>query len=372
MLDLAPVARAVVGGSLAVKRGEKVWVHGWDHTTDLMSQFAIECRRVGAEVLLTVEPEELWLHSLLSSPLESLEKLSRYQSSLLEQTDVYIFTLGPRRPVPWQRIPPEKRKAASIWLDTRYDRSGFAAEWSAVAKRRGIRMLGVEATLATPERAEDVGLNYERWREVVYNGCLEDPVSILARAKRLSGRLAGENSVHVTTPQGTALTFRLDRRALDLSEALATKEKANEGVITFLPAGSIEVTIDEDSANGTLVFDQPILTPDGSMERLNAQVDAGRVTSFSVTGPRKPFREYLEADDNAGRLSFFGVGLNSKMRFGFTQDDKVLGSVVIGFGDNESKGGRNRANGKGWWGALSKATVRIGSETVMRIGHLGT
>src|SRR5438445_647960 len=97
MLDLAPVARAVVGGSLAVKRGEKVWIHGWDHTTDLMSQLAMECRRVGAEVLLTVEPEELWLHSLLSSPLESLEKLSRYQSSLLEQTDVYIFTLGLRR-----------------------------------------------------------------------------------------------------------------------------------------------------------------------------------------------------------------------------------------------------------------------------------
>ena len=79
MLDLTPVARAVVGGSLAVKRGEKVWVHGWDHTTDLMSKLAMECRRVGAEVLLTVEPEELWLHSLLSSPLESLEKLSRYQ-----------------------------------------------------------------------------------------------------------------------------------------------------------------------------------------------------------------------------------------------------------------------------------------------------
>ena len=371
MVDLASVARAVVVSSLGVHRGERVWVHGWDHAVDLMSQLAMECGRAGAEVLLTVEPEELWLHSLLSSPLESLEKLSGYQSSLLEETDVYIFTLGPRRPVPWQRIPPDRRKAASIWLDTRYDNSGFAAEWSAVAKRRGVRMLGVEATLATPERAEDLGLDYERWREAVYNGCLEDPVTILARAKKLSGRLAGDENVHVTTPQGTALTFRLDRRALDLSEALATKDKANEGIITFLPAGSIEVTIDEDSANGTLVFDQPILTPDGLMVRLNAEVDAGRVTSFSVTGPRKPFRKYLEADDNAGRLSFFGVGLNSKMRFGFTQDDKVLGGVVMGFGDNENKGGRNRANGKGWWGALSKATVRIGNETVMRIGLLG-
>src|SRR2546426_12660833 len=100
MLDLAPVARAVVGGSLAVKRGEKVWVHGWDHTTDLMSQFAIECRRGGGGGLLTVEPEEVWLHSLLSSPLESAEKLSRYQASFLEQNDVFLLTLGPKRTGP--------------------------------------------------------------------------------------------------------------------------------------------------------------------------------------------------------------------------------------------------------------------------------
>ncbi|TLX96579.1 MAG: hypothetical protein E6K96_05835 [Thaumarchaeota archaeon] len=371
MVDLASVARAVIGSSLGVQSGERVWVHGWDHTVDLMSQLAMECGRAGAEVLLTVEPEELWIHSLLSSPPESLEKLSSYQSSLLEETDVYIFTLGPRRPVPWEKIPLERRKAASIWLDTRYDRSAFASEWSAVTKRKGIRMLGVEATLATPERAEDVGLDYERWREAMYSGCLEDPASALARAKVLTGRLAGDDNVHVTSPQGTALTLRLDRRPLDLSDGLATKEKANEGQITFLPAGSIEVTVDEDSANGTLVFDQPVQTSEGSIAGLNAQVDAGRITSFSVTGPRKPFRKYLEADDNAGRLSFFGVGLNSKMRFGFTQDDKVLGGVVIGFGDNEKKGGRNRANGKELWGAISKATVRIGSETVMRNGVLG-
>ncbi len=370
-MDLARVARAMLGESLAVKRGERVWVNGWDHTADLMSQLAIECGRRGAEVLLTVQPEELWLHSLLSSPLKELENLSPYQTYLLERTDVYVFTIGPRSPIPWERIPPERRDAASIWLDTRYDRSKFAAEWSAVTRRRGIRMLGVEATLATPERAEDIGLNYEGWREAMYNGCLEDPATILRRGKALTGRLAGDDTVHVTTPQGTALTFRLDRRALELSEALATEEKAEAGLITFLPAGGIEVTVDEDSANGTLVFDQTVRTPDGSMVGLNAQVDGGRITSFSVTGPRMPFRKYLEADVNAGRLSFFGVGLNSKMRFGFTQDDKVLGGIVIGFGDNERKGGRNRANGKEWWGAVSKATVRVGGETLMRQGILG-
>ncbi len=55
-MDLASVARAVVVGSLGVHRGERVWVHGWDHTVDLMSQLAMECGRVGAEVLVTVEP----------------------------------------------------------------------------------------------------------------------------------------------------------------------------------------------------------------------------------------------------------------------------------------------------------------------------
>lgn len=370
MADLEGVARAAIFNSLRIVKGERVWIQGWYHTTHLMLCLAREAKKRGAEVLLTVQPEDFWMQSMTGGPLDSLMRLSSYQSATLETTDVFISMLGPRKPIPWDKIPKERRKEVSIWLDTRYDRSKFAAEWSAIARRRSIRMLAIEATLATLERAKAAGLNYRKWKDVMYSGCLENPRFMLARAKALLPLMTGDDEVRMISRSGTDLEFRLDGRRAEISDGLATREKAKKGFVTFLPAGGIEVSVDEESARGKLVYDRPASISGGGLEKLKLRVEEGRIDSFTVSGPRRHFQKYLDSDENAGRLSFFGFGLNSKLRFGYTQDDKVLGGVEIGFGDNERKGGKNRANGHEWWRAISKATVEIGGETIMRNGVL--
>jgi len=69
------------------------------------------------------------------------------------------------------------------------------------------------------------------------------------------------------------------------------------------------------------------------------------------------------------RLAFFGFGLNPNLRHGFTQDDKVLGGVTIGFGDNSDKEGKNKAD-RGFWASMTGATVTIGNRRVMKDGKL--
>ena len=68
-------------------------------------------------------------------------------------------------------------------------------------------------------------------------------------------------------------------------------------------------------------------------------------------------------------FGFFGFGFNSRLRHGFTQDDKVLGGVTIGFGDNSDKAGRNKAD-RGFWASMTKATVTIGDRLIMKEGRL--
>jgi hypothetical protein len=69
------------------------------------------------------------------------------------------------------------------------------------------------------------------------------------------------------------------------------------------------------------------------------------------------------------RFAFFGFGLNPRLRHGFTQDDKVLGGFTIGFGRNQDKGGRNRAD-RDWWASMTQATVTVGGRIVMEAGNL--
>jgi hypothetical protein len=64
-------------------------------------------------------------------------------------------------------------------------------------------------------------------------------------------------------------------------------------------------------------------------------------------------------------------GLNTGLKFGFTQDDRVLGGVTIGIGGNEDKGGKNRTLGnRHWWASMTNATVSIDGKTIVADGFL--
>jgi leucyl aminopeptidase (aminopeptidase T) len=371
MVSLEDVAHKAIEVSLGVKSGETVWIHGWDHTVDLISLLAWECRKRGCQVFLTVQPEDFWLQSIMEAPLALVDRLSALQASALRETDAYIFTLGPRKPIPWERIPKERHRAVSIWLDERYDKSTFAKEWTMIARDRKVRMLAIEATRATPERADVLGLNYEKWKEIMLAGCVADYHEVARRERNLTSLLSGEEEVHITTPRGTDLRFRLDRRPVDVSDGLTSKEKAEKGIVTFLPAGAIEVSASEESTEGRVVYDVPVRVESGIVVDLTLQIKNGRIMGFTAKEHKEVFEHYLEeGKGDINRFAFFGFGLNPHLRHGFTQDDKVLGGVTVGFGDNENKGGKNKADGHGWWASMTKATVTIGDTKVMRDGVL--
>src|SRR5438132_10568980 len=268
----AAPAKQVLDGCRRTKRGQRVWINSWDHTLKLGSDLAWESRKRGCEVLLTVQPEDLWLRSMIEAPLELVDNLPAHLAAALEETDVYIYTLGPRKPIPWDRIPAERRKSVSVWLDTRYDRSRFAEQWAIVARKKKVKMLAIEATLATQEHAEQMGLDLEEWRRVMFEGCSADPKEMASHGRGLEPLMSGEGQVHVTTPFGTDLRFILDRRPLDYSYGLATEERAERGEVLFLPTGGIEVSAAEDSGEGRIVYDTIIRSGKGQVEGLTFQV----------------------------------------------------------------------------------------------------
>jgi leucyl aminopeptidase (aminopeptidase T) len=366
----AALSKQILDGCLSAEPGQRVWINSWDHTLKLGSDLAWESRQRGCQVLLTVQPEDLWLRSMIGAPLELVDNLPAHLVAALEETDIYIFTLGPRKPIPWNTIPAERRKSVSVWLDTRYDKSKFAEQWAIVARKRKVKMLAIEATLATQERAEEVGLDLEKWKQVMFEGCTADPKEMASHGRELEPLMSGEGQVRVTTPFGTDLRFKLDKRPLDYSYGLATEEKAERGEVLFLPTGGIEVSAAEDSAEGRIVYDTSIRSGKGKVESLTLQVSQGRIKQFSARSGREIFERYLrEGTGDENRFGYFGFGLNPKLRYGFTQDDKVLGSTIVGFGHSGAKEGKNVASGQ-WWASMTKATVTISGQKVMEDGKL--
>ncbi len=367
-LDYEAFGRQVLDVCVGLQPGEQVWINTWEHDTELGSQLTLQCLMRGCPALTTVRFERAWEYTILEAPSEVAENLSATQAGLLKETDVYIFTLGPRI-IPWNKIPPERRSLVTSWF---LEKNRFVNQWKTIAKARKVRMLGIEATLATQEKAETLGLNYEEWRRMMYDGCMTDYSAVSERARALERLMRTDDEVHVTTPHGTDFTFMLDNRPVDSFDGILTEDWVSEGRPGFLPAGGIEVSVDEESGKGRIVFDQPILSlvREGRIDRLALAVSGGRIVNCSASTQERAFERWLqEGKGDTGRLAFFGFGLNPNLRYGFTQDDKVLGGVTIGFGDNSDKKGKNKAD-RGFWASVTGATVAIGKKRVMKDGKL--
>ena len=370
MVSNEALAHQVLDVCLDLRRGERVWINSWDHTLDIATQLAWACRKRGCDILTTIQQEDMWLRSIMEAPVKLLDELPEHVSAALTKTDVYIYTLGPSKPIPWDKIPKERRKLVTRWF---LEDNAFVKAWRSIAKARRVRMLGIEATLATQETAKALGLDYREWRRVMFDGCMADYHKIARHARSLARLIGGRGEVHVTTAHGTDFRFTLAGRPADIGDGLASEEKIREGRFVFLPAGGVEVSADEESGHGRIVFDAPILSlvREGPIKKLALTVDNGRIVKHRAASGSTAFSRWLKrGHGDIDRFGFFGLGLNPKLLHGFTQDDKVLGGVTLGFGDNSDKAGKNRSDPRGFWASMIGATVTIDNKVVMRRGKL--
>jgi leucyl aminopeptidase (aminopeptidase T) len=249
---IGELVRQAVEVCLGVGGGENVWIHSWDHTIVLAFDIAFACREAGAQPLVTLVTEDYWMRSLVETPKKLLETLPSHQAAALEQTDAFIFMLGPKSPIDWDRIPPEKRELANVWY---YDSNKYLDAWRKVAQENSIRMLGIEYCLATEEWSKAWGLDHVRWREVMLAGCVTNQREIAKKAARLAEIIRGSHEVSVRTRSGTNLRFRLAGCRPSIGDSIVSEEDATAGIVKFLPSGFVEAAADEDSAEGKVVFD---------------------------------------------------------------------------------------------------------------------
>jgi len=370
MEDYRQLAHQVVSGCLNIREGENVWIHGWDHTIEIASEIAFACREKGAQPFITLTTEDYWMRSLLEIPKRLLEILPAHQAAALERTDAFIFLMGPKNPVDWGKIPSEKQELANLWF---LESNKYMDAWRKIASEHSIRVLGVEYCMATKHWAQALGLDYEKWKEVMLAGCMVDQKEIARTASRVAKVVKKGRDVSVVTSFGTKLKLKLSGREPISGDSVVNKEDGAKGTVKFLPSGFVEVAADETSAEGTVVYDAVISVRGGKkIKDLALHFKQGEVVRYEAQSGISEFENYLKScEGDAAKFAFFGLGLNPGLKHGFTQDDKVLGGVTIGIGGNEDKGGENRTSGnRHWWASMTEATVKIDEKTLVKNGAL--
>lgn len=156
------------------------------------------------------------------------------------------------------------------------------------------------------------------------------------RTRAIAKTVSAAETVTVTTPDGTTMTFSKKGRAALPDTGMLTKP----GSFSNLPAGEVFFAPVEGSAHGTMVLRWAPMRELASP--ITVTVREGLVTAVDGSEPYAAMlcRKLDERPENRN-IAEFGIGTNNRARRpdNILESEKILGTVHIAMGDNSAFGG---------------------------------
>ncbi len=197
----------------------------------------------------------------------------------------------------------------------------FTYEYFYKCTAKGARVLSM-FRINTPTLLRTVPIDYEQ---------------LAAELEELGKRLQKARLAEVKTNIGTNLFMELAARKARLATGLAH----NKGDLTFIPAGLVAVAPKELTAKGRLLIDGTIIGVGRVNRPVMCVIQRGRLTDLADDKAYPILRHKLSMDENANILCELGLGTNPKAKLvGGAEDERVRGTIFVGFGDNTLFGGK--------------------------------
>lgn len=205
---------------------------------------------------------------------------------------------------------------------------------------------------------------------MIHGGMEADFEAIAPTCKAMAEALAGGNTIHVSTPLGTDLTFSSTGRRGNALYCLV-----EPGQFSTAPTVEANTTPIEGTAQGTIVCDAsvPYIGIGLLDEPIICEVVDGFITEIKGGKQAKMLAENLASmnDPNVYNIAELGIGLNPNCRFIglMLEDEGVYGSIHIGIGTSANLGGELRAACH-YDLIMTGATVTVDGRVVLKDGEV--
>jgi leucyl aminopeptidase (aminopeptidase T) len=190
---------------------------------------------------------------------------------------------------------------------------------------------------------------------------------IAARTFRLCDMLEKTESIRVASPAGTSIVMPIKGRKAHASSGLF-REK---GLWGNLPTGESYLAPLEGLSNGVVVVDGSMAGVGMIANPIQIVVKDGYAAEITGGEEADRLKKLLEPHGkDAYTVAEFGIGTNDKaiLTGNIIEDEKVMGTIHIAFGDNKSMGGSVRVASH-LDGLIKKPTIWFDQTMVMKDGH---
>ncbi|MEW5806240.1 MAG: aminopeptidase [Acidobacteriota bacterium] len=195
-----------------------------------------------------------------------------------------------------------------------------------------------------------------------------DFTTIAKRSQKVAKVLSAGKMARVFTPTGTDITMSIKGRMAKAD----TGQFFKKGDYGNLPAGEAFLAPVEGTANGCIVIDGAMAGIGLVKEPIVIKVKKGFATKIDGGREASQLKKMMKPlGENAYNVAELGVGTNDKAKLigSILEDEKVMGTVHIAFGNNMSMGGKVNVP-LHVDGILLKPTLEIDGKLVMKNGEL--
>jgi leucyl aminopeptidase (aminopeptidase T) len=202
--------------------------------------------------------------------------------------------------------------------------------------------------------------------EMIARTMSADYRDIHKRTTKLTRTLAGAKRIHITTKKGTDVEIVTEGRKFWLDTGVLTKP----GAFSNLPAGEAYIAPLEGKSSGVVVFDASFAGIGMLSAPIIIQIEKG--IAKKIKGDKGKLARMLDAAGPNGRnLAELGIGTNDRARItgNVLEDEKVMGTIHLAFGDNSTFGGRVKVDVH-LDGLVLRPTVEVDGKEIMKNGRL--
>ena len=363
-VDQDVIARKVIEDCLLAGGGDVVVIEGRFVHGELIEALSGAAQAVGARCLVAYGPADIgsllvrWKDEIdavvvIEEPLEyplgngnaegldTEEEYARFLQGLVESGRRFLHTGVPGYPVT------DPAKQQLIEAGKRFIYVGYP----------------------TAGRARMMGIEFQDLHDACWSA-LDVNYGLLAeRCAELKERIEAADTVRVTSPTGTDITFGVTGREVFVDDGVISDWEVEHGRgWGHLPAGMVMVAPVMGTANGVVLSD----VTDYFGVRIGGiriEFEEGAITSASAEENDELLQLVLSRGTGGVRtLGGFELGMNPQIRepIGYgVWDCKAYGSVTVRIGDNRLIGGENEAS-LSWGFLVARPAVEIDGEKIVR------
>jgi len=360
------LAQKLVNQCANIHEGEFVMITGGSRDLDLLEDIAINVGKLGAYPLLTIGSDRLTRRWMTEVPVKYDTRVPESDLKLYGFITAIINVDYGGTPGLLSDIPPE-----------RFIARGKAYEpVNELLESRKVKGVSLGNGLyPTEASAKQFGLTEKELSDIFWKGVNVDYAKLEATGKAVQSVLSGGKDVHITNPNGTDLTLRIENRQAIVSDGVLSADDLKKGFAAsqvYLPAGEAYISAVPGTAEGKVVVDRQFFQ-DKEIIGLTLTFKAGKLTSITAKSGLEPLKAFYDAA-GAGKedFAFIDLGINPDVHL--KPGSKLVawmpaGMVTVGIGNNVWAGGENKTSFS-LASFLPGSTVKIDGKAIVDNGVL--